>query len=555
MSKRGLGMAVEQRKSLSEAEHLDAVVVGAGFAGLYLLHRLRELGLSVRVYDAAGGVGGTWYWNRYPGARCDIESLQYSYQFSEQLQQEWEWSERYAGQAEILGYLEHVSERFDLLKDIEFNTRVNSAAFDDDESRWTIQANCPDQASQRKVISAKYFVMATGCLSSANVPDFEGLEGFEGRCFHTGRWPHEQVDFTGRRVCVIGTGSSAVQSIPIIAEQAADLHVFQRTPNYSIPAHNRALEADEVSAVKSRYAEFRAEARSSGFGLINPFPPPEDQDPQYVPSPDEIRAMLSRSWEYGGLSFLGASPELVVLPELNQIAADFVRAKIRERVNDPATAQLLSPQSLIGCKRLCIDSGYFETYNRPNVTLVDISQSPIEKICIDGVQVAGHVYKCDDLVLATGFDAMTGALLGVDIRGREGLRLEEKWADGPRAYLGLATRGFPNLFIVTGPGSPSVLSNMVQSIEQHVEWIAQCVKHMEENRLNTIEPDSDAEENWVAQVNEIADETIYPNCNSWYLGANIPGKPRVFMPFVGFADYVNICDERTANGFHGFSFG
>ena len=548
--------AVRENES-TETAQLDAVVVGAGFAGLYLLHRLREMGLSARIYEAASGVGGTWFWNRYPGARCDVESVQYSYQFSEELQQEWEWTERYSGQPEILRYLEHVTDRFDLRRDIEFNTRVQSAVYDEASSRWQIETQGEgegkgDGEGERHALSAKYFVMATGCLSSANTPDFEGLDDFAGNTYHTGRWPHHEIDFSGRRVCVIGTGSSAVQSIPIIAEQASELHVFQRTPNYSIPARNGPLDPDEVRALKARYAEFRAEARAEGFGIVNPFPLPPDHDPEYVPSPEELEAMLERNWEYGGLTFLNGAPGLVVLPELNELAAEFVRRKIRDVVDDPKIAKLLSPHTPVGCKRLCIDTHYFETYNQPHVHLVDISGSPIEKITPAGVQVGGQEYPCDDLVLATGFDAMTGALFGVDIRGRDGLALNEKWAEGPRTYLGLATRGFPNLFIVTGPGSPSVLSNMVQSIEQHVEWIADCVGYMEEKGLERIEAEATAEEKWGAQVNEIADETIFPSCNSWYLGANIPGKPRVFMPFLGFADYAAICDEIVADTYRGF---
>jgi cyclohexanone monooxygenase len=354
---------------------------------------------------------------------------------------------------------------------------------------------------------------------------------------------------------VIGTGSSAVQSIPVIAEQATELHVFQRTPNYSIPARNGPLDLDEVRALKARYSEFRAEAQTQGFGLVNPFPPPADQDPEYVPEAEELAAMLTRNWEYGGLTFLNGAPGVVVLPELNAVASEFVRGKIRDVVDDPETAELLSPHTPVGCKRLCIDTNYFETYNRPNVTLVDISDSPVERITAEGVQVGGRVYACDDLVLATGFDAMTGALFGVDIRGRGGQALSEKWAEGPRTYLGLATRGFPNLFVITGPGSPSVLSNMVQSIEQHVDWIADCMGYMEEKGLQSVEPDAQAEIDWGAQVNEIADQTIFPSCNSWYLGANIPGKPRVFMPFLGYSDYVAICDEVSAKGYEGFGFG
>ena len=541
----------DDRSGLSATNEIDAVVVGAGFAGLYLLHRLREMGLSARVYDAASGVGGTWYWNRYPGARCDIESMQYSYQFSEELQQEWEWSERYAAQPEILRYLEHVAERFDLFRDIEFETRVESAVYEDEPARWRVEVR---SAGDRQVLSARYFIMATGCLSSTNTPDFPGLEDFEGRIFHTGRWPHEEVDFTGRRVGVIGTGSSAIQSIPVMAGQASSLHVFQRTANYSVPAHNGPLDPEEVQAIKARYPEFRAEARAEGFGIVNPFREAGEPDPEYIPSEPELREILERNWQHGGLTYLNGAPALVVLPELNEIACEFAREKIREIVDDPEVAELLCPHTPVGCKRVCVDTGYFETYNLPHVKLVDIRNSPIECLTPKGLKVDGQEYELDDIVLATGFDAMTGSLMAVDIRGREGVPLKEKWAAGPTTYLGVSTRDFPNLFVVTGPGSPSVLSNMVQSIEQHVEWITDCIAYLDEKGIRAIEPLPEAEARWGEQVNAIAEETIFPSCNSWYLGANIPGKPRVFMPFIGFAEYAAICEQVSANDYEGFEF-
>ena len=526
----------------------DAVIVGAGLAGLYMLHRLREAGLSARVFEAGSGIGGTWFWNRYPGARCDIESMEYSYQFSEELQQEWEWTERYAAQPEILRYLEYVAERFDLLRDIQFETRAVGAKFDEGCSRWQVEFDDGSSAS------AKYFVMATGCLSASNTPEFEGLEDFSGSCYHTGEWPHEGVDFTGRRVCIVGTGSSAVQSIPIIAEQAAHLHVFQRAPNYSIPAHNAPLDPEFVRKIKSDYAGFRQRGKMSAFGIVDPFPPDEGEDPERVPTVEELQTALEQRWQYGGLSFLTISPAMVAVPELNEVAAEFVRSKIREKVEDPAVAELLSPRTLVGCKRLCIDTGYYETFNRPNVELVDISDSPIDRITPEGVSVNGRVYECDDLVLATGFDAMTGALLRIDIRGRSGQTLGSKWAEGPRTYLGLTMGGFPNLFIVTGPGSPSVLSSMVQSIEQHVEWISDCMAYMEEKGFQSIEATYEAEDSWVAHVNEVADMTIFPSCDSWYVGANIPGKPRVFMPYLGFPPYVEICNQVASRDYEGFEF-
>lgn len=536
----------KKRAAVRSDEKLDVIVVGAGFAGLYLLYRLRDLGFSTRVFEAGAGVGGTWYWNRYPGARCDIESMEYSYQFSEELQQEWDWTERYSTQTEILRYIEHVAERFDLLRDIQFNSRVVAAIFDESSSRWRVEF------TDGAFASARYLVMATGCLSARNTPDFEGLDGFSGSLYHTAEWPHEGVDFTGRRVSIIGTGSSAVQSIPIIAEQAEQLYVFQRTPNYSIPAHNGPLDPEVVRQIKSDYSEFRERGRMSPFGIVNPFPPNEDEDPERIPTEEEVRAALEQRWQYGGISFLNVSPYMVAIPELNEVAAEFIRSKIRAKVNDPDVAELLSPRTLVGCKRLCIDTGYYETFNRPNVKLVDISSTPIDRIEPEGVAVQGQVYECDDLVLATGFDAMTGALLNVDIRGRDGQTLGNKWASGPRTYLGLATAGFPNLFIVTGPGSPSVLSNMVQSIEQHVEWISSCVAYMEEKGFDRIEATHEAEDAWVDHVNEVASMTVFPSCNSWYVGANIPGKPRVFMPYLGFPPYVEICNQAASSGYEGF---
>ncbi|HVR28368.1 MAG TPA: NAD(P)/FAD-dependent oxidoreductase [Thermoanaerobaculia bacterium] len=542
----------------------DAVVVGAGFAGLYMLHRLRELGLSVRVYEAGSGIGGTWFWNRYPGARCDVESMEYSYQFSKELQQEWEWSERYASQPEILRYIEHVADRFDLRRDIQLHTRVVAATFDQVTGRWDVElAADPDPACARVAaggahragpgaggerVSAQHVVLATGCLSVRNTPKFPGLESFAGTWYHTGNWPHQGVDFTGQRVAVIGTGSSAVQSIPLIARQAAHLYVFQRTPNYSVPARNQPLDAEEVARVKAEYDELRRRASQVGFGIdLAPSERLAAED-----SAQERRREFEARWRKGGFSFLGAYADLVFDRESNDAAAEFVREKIRSVVKDPKVAELLCPDTTIGCKRLCLDTGYYETFNRPNVTLIDVSSSPIEEVTRDGVRVDGQDYEVDSLVLATGFDAMTGSLLAIDIRGRGGRTLRQKWVEGPRSYLGLQSAGFPNLFIITGPQSPSVLTNMLPSIEQHVNWIADCIDHLRQRDLATIEPTVEAEDEWVAHVNEVAGTTLLLTCNSWYLGANVPGKPRVFMPYLGFPTYVAKCEEVVANGYAGF---
>jgi cation diffusion facilitator CzcD-associated flavoprotein CzcO len=527
-----------------EEAHFDALVVGAGFAGLYMLHRLRGLGLSARVLEAGSGVGGTWFWNRYPGARCDVESMEYSYQFSEELQQEWQWTERYATQPEILRYANHVADSFDLRRDIQFDTTVSSATFDEASSRWTLTTG----AGAR--LSAQFCIMATGCLSSANTPEFAGLDDFAGPVHHTGRWPHDGVDFSGKRVGIIGTGSSAIQSIPLIAEQAEHLSVFQRTPNYSVPAHNAPLSADEQRAVKGEYREFRARNSLMASGFGSKYQRPEES--AVLAAPEEREAIFEERWKIGGLPFMGSYIDLLAIPEANETAADFIRRKIRETVDDPSVAELLCPKQVVGCKRLCVDTDYYATFNRPNVTLVDVSEKPIETITAGGLRSDGREYEFDMLVLATGFDAMTGALQRIDIQGRGGLSLREKWADGPRTYLGLQTVGFPNLFTITGPGSPSVLSNMLPSIEQHVNWISECIGHLREREIASIEATLEAEDEWVGHVNEVAGATLFPTCNSWYLGANVPGKPRVFMPYLGFPPYVEKCNEVAAKGYEGF---
>jgi cyclohexanone monooxygenase len=525
-------------------KRFDVVIVGAGFAGLYMLHRARGLGLAARVYEAASGVGGTWYWNRYPGARCDVESMEYSYQFDEALQQEWRWSERFATQPEIMRYANHVADRFDLRKDIRFDTRVVAATYDDTAKRWTVRT---DDGAET---SAQFVVMATGCLSSTNLPDIKGLGSFDGERYHTGEWPHEAVDFTGKRVGVIGTGSSAIQSIPIIAGQAKALTVFQRTANYSVPAHNAPLDPAYEAKIKTGYANFRARnsLQINAFGSNLP----RSSILAREMSPDELRAAFEARWEYGGLFFLGALGDLLLDKTANDMAAEFVRGKIRGIVRDPQVAELLSPKQVIGCKRLCVDSGYYATFNRPNVRLVDISQGGIDEITPAGVRFNGESFELDALVLATGFDAMTGTLLRIDIRGRRGKTLQEAWHTGPRTYLGLSVSGFPNFFTISGPGSPSVLTNMMVSIEQHVNWIAGCIARLRAQGRTTIEARPEAQEAWVEHVNAVADRTLYPQCNSWYVGANIPGKKRVFMPLLGYPDYVKKCDEVVAKDYEGF---
>jgi cyclohexanone monooxygenase len=528
----------------------DVVIVGAGFAGMYMLHRARGLGLSARVFEAGDGVGGTWYWNRYPGARCDVESMQYSYQFSDELQQEWEWSERYATQPEILRYANHVADRFDLRTDMQFETRVLAASYDDATTRWTIRTE-PLADGHAREVRAQFLIMATGCLSSANIPDFPGRDTFAGDTYHTGQWPHAGVDFTGQRVGVIGTGSSAIQSIPIIAQQAERLTVFQRTASYSIPARNRPLDPADTRAIKADYAAFRALNSQSPTAIGSRLQVAEL--PALATDAAERERIYEQRWEEGGLPFLGAFFDLIIDKPANDTAAEFVRNKIHGIVDDPAVADLLSPQTVIGCKRLCVDTGYFATFNRPNVELVDVSETPISEITEHGIRVGDREYELDCIVFATGFDAMTGALAKIDIRGVDGESLRDAWSAGPRTYLGLGTVGFPNFFTISGPGSPSVLTNMIVSIEQHVNWITDCIEYLRDNGMERIEPTLAAQDEWVDFVNVVAGFTLFPTCNSWYLGANVPGKPRVFMPLVGFPTYVEKCNDVAAKGYEGFT--
>ncbi|WP_397422689.1 flavin-containing monooxygenase [Phenylobacterium sp.] len=527
-------------------DSFDAVIVGAGFSGLYMLHKLRGMGLSARIYEAGTGVGGTWYWNRYPGARVDIESQEYSYSFSPELDDEWVWSERYATQPELLRYLNHVADRFDLRPDIQLETRVTTAHFDESSNRWTITTD------RGECISARYCVMATGCLSVPNDATFPGMETFQGKSWHTNNWPRDGVNFKGQRVAVIGTGSSAIQSIPIIAAEADHVTVFQRTPNFSVPAHNGPVDPVIAADWKANRAQRRKEARETGFGILMVG---NNETLALEDSPEARQANYQARWEIGGFALLGGYGDLVVDTQANDTAAEFVRGKIREIVKDPAVAEKLAPKSFpIGSKRLCVDTGYYDTFNRDNVTLVDLREEALEAITPTGVRTTRGSHDVDTIVYAIGFDAMTGALGKVDIRGRGGETLKDEWADGPRTYLGLMVAGFPNLFIVTGPGSPSVLCNMAVAIEQHVEWISDCIGWMGERQMGAIEATTAAQDAWVEHVNEVAAPTIFPLANSWYMGANVPGKPQVFMPYIGgFPVYRDKCNEVAANGYEGFT--
>ena len=535
---------MDAKRDLEQCERVDVVVVGAGFAGMYLLYRLRQQGRHVRVIERASDVGGTWYWNRYPGARCDVESMQYSYSFSEELQQEWQWSERFSGQPEILSYAQHVAERFDLRRDIQFNTEVTAAEFDETRGRWRVTLD------NQTELDAQFVIMATGCLSTARTPDFPGLGDFAGETYHTGHWPHDPVDFTGKRVGVIGTGSSGIQAIPVIAEQAAHVTVFQRTPNYSIPSRNAPMTPEYEASWKTDYAQHRARARYSPNGILF-----RGNDQSALDVTDEERlAIYEQRWAEGGTYFLGAFNDLAFNQASNDTASDFVRNKVREIVKDPDTAELLAAKDYpIATKRICVDTQYFETYNRDNVDLMDVSQRPIDTLTQRGLSAGGREFEFDAIVFATGFDAMTGTVLAVDIRGRNGVSLRDEWEGGPRTYLGLTMAGFPNLFTITGPGSPSVLTNMIMSIEHHVDWICDCLEAMDSHSAATIEATLKAQDEWVNHVNEVAHKTLYPKANSWYMGANVPGKPRVFLPYIGgLGAYRKRCDEIVANDYAGF---
>ena len=525
---------------------VDVVVVGAGFSGLYLLYRLRKAGFSTRVFERGGDVGGTWYWNRYPGARCDVESLQYSYSFDEQLQQDWHWPEKFSAQPDILAYANHVADRFNLKKDIEFNIEVKASWFDENLKTWKITTNTGEE------INAQYFIMATGCISTTQIPNIKGLSDYVGNTFHTGDWPHEEVDFSGQSIAVIGTGSSGIQSIPVLAKQAKKLTVFQRTPNYSIPSQNEPMTKKYERSWKDVYSERRKEMRYSAHGSLKDL----NDVPALSVDEDQRQELYTKRWAIGGTGFLGSFNDLLTNANANYTAAEYVRQQIKRVVKDKETAEILCPRSYpIGTKRICIDTGYFETYNRENVKLVDISKKPIQRLVTDGIIVDDQLYPFDSIIFATGFDAMTGSIFNVDIKGRDGLALKEKWNAGPKTYLGLMSASFPNLFMITGPGSPSVKSNMIMSIEQHVDLVIETLLSMRRRGLSVVEPELEAENKWVDHVQEVANKTLFPQANSWYMGANIPGKPRLFMPYIGgVGAYREICEEIVANNYRGFKF-
>ncbi|SOC42722.1 flavin-containing monooxygenase [Ureibacillus acetophenoni] len=530
---------------IDKVKEFDAVIIGAGFSGLYMLHRLRELGLSVRVIETGNDVGGVWYWNRYPGAKCDIESIYYNYTFSKELYQEWTWTSKYPEQEEILNYLNYVADKFDLRKDIQFETRITAAQYEETNNQWNVELN------NGTSLKAKYFISGVGCLSAANVPNFKGLDRFKGNWYHTGNWPKEKVDFSGKRIGVIGNGSSGVQAIPEIAKEAGHLTVFQRTPQYTIPARNYKYSPEFIQKTKDNYEEIRRIMHESptGNGL-------QIRNISALSvSPEERTQTYEKAWQEGGFALTSTFNDLFTNEVVNESVGEFIRGKIKEIVKNPETAKKLLPNYLFGTKRPILDTGYYETFNRENVTLVDVKSDPIVEITPNGLRTENEEYELDVLVFATGYDGMTGPLFRIDIRGRDGVSLKEKWEDGAavRTYLGIATAGFPNFFMITGPESPSVLVNMPSAIEQHVDWIADCIAYLNQNNLDTVESTSEAEEAWSKHCREIAEMTLYVKTDSWYTGANIEGKPRSFLIYLGGFDYYKQkCNEISAKGYEGF---
>lgn len=534
-------MTDEKKAEILPGETFDAVIVGAGFTGLYMLHVLRQKGFTARVIDAASGVGGTWYWNRYPGARCDIESMQYSYQFSEELQQEWEWKERYASQPEILAYIEHVAERFDLTRDIQFDTRVEAATWDEDAGEWTVETD------RGQTLRAQYFIMGVGCLSAPVKPSFPGEDTFTGETYQTSIWPKEPVEFKGKRVGIIGVGSSAIQAGPLIAEEAEHVYIYQRTPNYVVPSQNRPLTPEEVRDIKADYKGFRAKA----YAGLTAFLFERHDQSVFDLDPEERRARFDKFWEIGGLPFLGAFNDILFNDDANRECIAYWRSRIEEIVDDPDLVELLTPDEEFGCKRLCSGTGYYEMFNRDNVTLVDVrGPGSIERITPNGLTAGGVDYDLDMIIYATGFDAMTGSVTRIRITGKDGQTIQEKWAEGPKTYLGLTISGFPNMFNMVSAGSPSVLATMVTCAEQHGDWVGALLEHMRENGQRVFDPTPEAEAEWCAEVKRAGDASLRTNCDSWYVGSNVEGKPRAFAPYIGgWPPYVKRCNEEAESGY------
>ena len=523
----------------------DVLVIGAGFAGLRALYRFRGLGYKVRVLEASEDVGGVWYHNGYPGARCDVESYDYSYSFSPELEQEWRWSERYATQPEILRYINHVTERFDLRRDIQFNTRMTNATYDETAARWVIETEGGE------TFEAQFLMMCVGQLSTPKSPSYPGLSSYKGEVIHSGKWPKHEVTYEGKRVAIIGTGSSGMQMTPVIAQQAKQLTVFQRTPNYSIPAANAPVTDEEDAQVKAHYRERRDRAWNSATGLG--FMP--NKTSALDVSPEEREKAYEASWNRLGFGFALTYYDILLNKQANDTAADFIRRKIASVVNDPVVREKLLPKNhAFAARRPSVDSGYFQAFNRDNVELADLRESPIVEFTPEGIRTAVKLHEFDMIIFATGFDVFTGSLFKPNIIGRNGITLKQKWADGPVTHLGVGASGFPNLFIVVGPGSPSLLSNVLVSTEEQIDWMAAFVEHMKANKQAVFEVQAEAEKEWGHHINERVKETLYLSTDSYYNGAEVKGKPRVFMPYSGgVRGYRRILQKVAAEGYTGFS--
>lgn len=530
----------------TKAHFFDAIVIGAGFSGLYQLHRLRDtLGFRCRLLEVGDGVGGTWYWNRYPGARCDTESNAYMYYFSRDILNQWDWSERYPQQPEIARYLNFVTDQLKLRPDIQLGTRVQGATYDEEDNRWVVTT------AQQQTFACTYLITAIGCLSSANLPEIAGRDDFSGESYHTGQWPSQTVKFEGKRVAVIGTGSTGIQVIPVVAQEAAALTVFQRTANYSIPARNQPLSNEQKQQIKkqadARHHIMTHNTNGHAFWI--------DDVNAFDVSEAEREAKYQAAWDKGGLQFRATFKDLLTSQVANDTAAAFIKKRIRQVVHDPVTAGTLTNfDHPFAAKRPPIDSHYFETFNLPHVKLIDLRRDPIQRITAAGIQTASGMHKLDAIVYATGFDAMTGAFDNIEFTGRHGKRLRDVWQAGPITYLGLQIPGFPNLFTITGPGSPSVLCNMPPQIEQHVDWITRCIGHLRTQGISTIEASQASALAWGDEVNRAAQASLLGGVShSWYLGANVPGKPRAFMPYAGgLKRYRDMCDEVASNSYRGF---
>jgi cation diffusion facilitator CzcD-associated flavoprotein CzcO len=542
-----MGNSLQQTPAVGTepVDHFDAIIIGAGIAGMYQLYRLRQLGLAVRVYEAGSGVGGTWYWNRYPGARFDSESYTYGYSFSEELLQEWEWSEHFAAQPETLRYLNYVADKFDLRRDIQFNARITSTTYDETGNCWEIQTENGSRAR------AKFLITAVGVLSAPQMPNIQGLDEYKGEWYHTGLWPHTPVNFIGKRVGVIGTGATAVQLITEIAKEVAHLTVFQRTANYCAPLRNTPIDPETQQKIKASYPEIFKRCSETPAGFLHDF------DPRLAleVSPEERQAFYEQIWAAQGFSkWLGVFRDVLSDLEANETFAEFVRNKIRERVKNPVVAEKLIPKDHpFGSKRIPLESGYYEVYNQDNVVLVDLRETPIEHITPKGIKTSAAEYDFDIIIFATGFDAVTGAFNRIDIRGVGGQALKDKWADGPHTYLGLQTAGFPNLFTLVGPHNGATFCNIPRCIEQNVTWVTECIRSMHEHGYRRIEATRTAEDAWTEHVADTAARTLLPMADSWFMGANTPGKPRTFLLYAGGSPaYRQKCEEVAAKGYEGF---